>query len=93
MPASRRESKTIRYHRRDLSNDGAANVNDCTTVTTTHGMFTDEQLKLRAMIPAITVSAQIYYSDNFLIFWSFLFSLPMVQNRQPQRSGPRSSLK
>jgi hypothetical protein len=59
MPASRRDSKAPRIHRRDNSSpiaDGSVDIDDCTTPTTANGHFTEEQLKLRAMIPAITVS-------------------------------------
>lgn len=60
MPASRRDSKAIRTHRRENSSptsDASSSIDDCTTPTTSsvsNGLFTEEQLKLRAMIPAIT---------------------------------------
>jgi len=47
----------MRIHRRDNSSpiaDASPDFDDCTTSTTANGHFTDEQLKLRAMIPAIT---------------------------------------
>ncbi len=57
MPASRTDSKSPRIRRREQGSpvvDGGSNFDDIMTPTT-NNILTDEQLKLRAMIPAITV--------------------------------------
>jgi hypothetical protein len=55
MPASRTDSKSPRIHRREQGSpvEGGAEFDDITTSVTT-SVFTEEQIKLRAMIPAIT---------------------------------------
>jgi hypothetical protein len=67
MPASRTDSKSPRNRRREQGSpiEGGAEFDDITTNTTTN-ILTDEQIKLRAMIPAITVRI-IFYSLHFVI--------------------------
>jgi hypothetical protein len=73
MPASRTDSKSPRNRRREQGSpiDGGAEFDDITTNNTaTTNILTDEQIKLRAMIPAITVR---------IIFYPFLHYFPSKQ--------------